>query len=274
MVRMLAELLRWKPKPAAPAGARWSAWARALAARHARADAQTRAAAMALVTRGGAAPRWSWATLALRPRLELARSRGVPAREAAPARARAGRARFAPAGALAPTRAPARLAPPPPWSAAPFVLAGPPPSARAHERTAGLTLERSRLIVQRLVEGRARREDPRAVPTPRRRDVQAAVPAAAVAPPWAAAASSRSGTPRLAPGAGPPAMVLAAPAAAPDSAPDAALATLAAREHPQAARAAAAPAVQAPIDISALTDQVVRQLDRRIVAHRERMGRI
>jgi hypothetical protein len=30
----------------------------------------------------------------------------------------------------------------------------------------------------------------------------------------------------------------------------------------------------APIDIGSLTDQVVRQLDRRIVAQRERMGRI
>ena len=72
-------------------------------------------------------------------------------------------------------------------------------------------------------------------------------------------------------------MVLAAPAAAPgarDRAPDAALAALAAREHPQAARAAAAPAVEAPLDIGALADQVVRQLDRRMVAHRERMGRI
>ena len=274
MVRMLAELLRWKPKPAAPAG---RAGARGRGRSPPATRVQTRRPGRRRWrSRRAAAPRRGGPGRRLRCalRLELARSRGVPAREAAPARARAGRARFAPAGALAPTRAPARLAPPPPWSAAPFVLAGPPPSARTHERTAGLTLERSRLIVQRLVEGRARREDPRAVPTPRRRDVQAAVPAAAVAPPWAAAASSRSGTPRLAPGAGPPAMVLAAPAAAPDSAPDAALATLAAREHPQAARAAAAPAVQAPIDISALTDQVVRQLDRRIVAHRERMGRI
>jgi hypothetical protein len=98
-----------------------------------------------------------------------------------------------------------------------------------------------------------------------------AVPAVpAVAPVPATAAASRSGIPA---GARPPAMVLAAPGPR-DRAPDAALAALAAREHPQAARAAAVPAVEAPLDIGALADQVVRQLDRRIVAHRERMGRI
>jgi hypothetical protein len=255
MERMLAELLRWRPEAAAPAGARWSAWARALAARHARADARIRPAAMALVAPRGGVTRWSWTTLALRPRLELARARAAPGREAAP------------------TSAPARLAPPSPspWSAAPFVLAAPPPSARAHDRAAGLTLERSRLIVQRLVEACARREEPRGLPAPGRPALPA-VPA--TAPARATVASIRSATPGRPPGARTPAMVLGAPAAAPgarDRAPDAALV---AREHPQAARRDAAPVVATPIDIGSLTDEVVRQLDRRIVAHRERMGRI
>ena len=280
MGRMLAELLRWRPEAAAPAGARWSAWARALTARHARADARDPAGGDG--ARDAARRRGAVVVDDARP----ASAAGARARpRAAPARARAGEARFAPAGATAPTHAPARLAPPAPspWSAAPFVLAAPPPSARAHERAAGLTRERSRLIVQRLVEARARREEPRGLPAPGRTAVAVAVPAAvpalpaavpATAPAPATAASSRSGIPAR---ARPPAMVLAAPAAAPgarDRAPDAALAALGAREHPQAARAAAAPAVQAPLDIGALADQVVRQLDRRMVAHRERMGRI
>jgi hypothetical protein len=225
---------------------------------------------MTLVAPRGAVTRGSWTTLALRPRLELARARAATGGEAAPTRAGADVARAAPAGAMDPIRAPARLAPPRPWSARPVVRTVLSPSASTHERAAGLTLERSRLIVQRLVDARARREEPRGLPVR-----PATGPSAASAPPaLPPPTSSRSAPAGRLPGARPPAMVLPTqPAArdARDGPPDAAPA---AREHPQAARPAAAPVVASPVDIASLTDEVVRQLDRRIVAHRERMGRI
>ncbi len=39
-------------------------------------------------------------------------------------------------------------------------------------------------------------------------------------------------------------------------------------------RSASAGSPRAAVDLERLTDQVVRQIDRRIVAHRERLGRI
>jgi hypothetical protein len=269
MGRMLAELLRCRPKAAAPpAGARWSAWARALAGRHLRADARARPPAMALVAPRGPATRWSWTGLVLHPRLELVRGLAAPGHHAARTDARPGGARSAPAGAVAPAPARARLATASPRAGAPVVLAAP-PSARTRERVAGMTLERCRLIVRHLVEGRARREEPRGLPAPGRPAPRAAAPSGTAPAPWAQT-PRRGGTL-----ARPPAMVLATPSApgARDRPPEVA-ARLAAGEHPQAARPPRAPVSDAPIDIGSLTDQVVRQLDRRIVAQRERMGRI
>jgi hypothetical protein len=45
-------------------------------------------------------------------------------------------------------------------------------------------------------------------------------------------------------------------------------------DHAAPEHTSSVPPIAAPVDISQLTDEVVRQIDRRIVAHRERLGQI
>jgi hypothetical protein len=263
---MLRELLRWvRPGRAAAAGLRWREWARALSSAHGR------------VVGGSAAQ----GVLAL-----------VPATPGSAFPARPGARSFAPVIRLSPQinlslRTVAVLGAPV------AVLARPATRTAMSRRTEGSTragsqplapaggslallaaveppVERERQVVTRIVE-RFRRVElpPRWVGT-------AGDSQGAATPSGAAPSRLRSGLEL--PG------VVERSAPWPGAAPDLTLPRRPSAESGQAAAPApldrserAFPDPEPPlprVDVERLTDEVVRQIDRRIVAHRERQGRI
>jgi hypothetical protein len=277
MSRLLHELLRWQRTAGA---VRWRSWARALADRHAHLVGQFRRPWMALVPAGLPGVRHEhrhWAVtrnlhLAVRPVLAA-----LPGTGGAPAAA-------SPPAALvrrAVTSVPRRVESPAPPLQRVVVHAA---ALQADADDPASPYPRQALLVQsclrtleRVVEERRRVEHwtrPAAADGAR-----PAVGATDGARPAARAAGGRP--PGLPPAPAPlapprppvlaterrPAGTTASPGATPASA---------APSGPGPGWGGAAPreAAQPRIDIAQLTDQVVRQIDREIVAHRERLGRI
>jgi hypothetical protein len=285
MNRLLHELLRWERTSAAatPAG-RWRAWARALADRYTHGVGQVPRPGMVLVPASAPGERhhhlhWSVRRdlhLAVRPVL-VALSRAVatpPAREAAAPPTAWGRRTV--------TSAPQRVeTPAPPLQrvvvSAAALQADADDPAPPYPRQA-LLVDTCLRTLERLVEQRRRVEHW----AHRAHGDGAPPPAAGVAgsptggPPVAAAAPAPLALPSA------PVLVTAGgraggrgPAAGTPPSPGPAPAGAASSEpRPGWGGPPAREAAPARIDIGQLTDQVVRQIDREINAHRERMGRI
>ena len=279
MARLLHELLRRRRSvPTVAVDGRWRAWARALAARHARRATRRAGPAMAFLAPGATRTRWTRTVLTLQPQVRQAFERAAPGSGRAPAHGAPGAAappavdRGAPIPRLlvAAPRAPILVAPARAAAAVqqrgvaasrPPMLVAPARAAAEYPRV-GAALAASRLTIARIVERRRRVEEPRGLPLPER--VRGTAPAARVAavPPPATPADRADG---WVPGRPPPVVAARRVRGATEAPPS-----------PATAPAAAAPGrpPAAALDLEALTEQVVRQIDRRIVAHRERMGRI
>jgi hypothetical protein len=284
MNRLLHELLRWeRTAAAATPAARWRNWARALADRHAHGIGQVPRPGMVLVP--ASAPgdhhqhlHWSVRRdlhLAVRPVLvALSRAMAGPAARAAAAPPTA-------SGRRAAASAPRRVDPPAPPLQRVVVGAA---ALQADADDPGSPYPRQALLVdtclrtlERVVEQRRRVEQW----TRRAVGEGAQPPAAGAAGPPAGGPDAAAAA--LAPLAPPPAPVVVAgrgragnPASAdgtpgPGPAPAAAAPSGPGPDWGGPPARAAAPA---RIDIGQLTDQVVRQIDKEIIAHRERMGRI
>jgi hypothetical protein len=239
---------------------RWRSWARGLLKGHAQVPAAGRSPQMTLLSRRRGTRVMAGARR-LDQRLNLAlrlffstRAGGRAGREAAPARSRPGTARVSGGRGRrgrelivhAERPAPAAMAPTP----VVLRLRAPAGPAERERPRAGVAARTTELTTRRLVEQRRRTEQ-------LARDVIATGPS----------------TPGVDPETGWPLPV--GPAAAsvrtqPRDRPELVPAASPAGTRPGAADIPAASA----LDIGRLADRVVAQIDRRIVAHRERMGRI
>jgi len=248
---------------------RWSAWARALAGGHARTLRPRRDRAMTLITPRlrGTARANTHISLAVHPHIHLAARRAEDSRAtSSPPRpgpsVKLSGVRSVSPGIGAPSRA-AALRPPGRGSAVPAPAAPAATAARGGKpRRVEVVATASVLTVRKIARAHQRVEErlsPPFKPVVRGPDGEPFVP------PTASASRRQPSVPEthLRPHGRP--MSLATPPRVPSDQPSPARATE--RTHP-------IPARPAEFDLQALTDQVVRQIDRRIVAHRERLGRM
>ena len=272
------------PRRRRAAGGRWSAWARALAGRHARILGLRRDAAMTLIAarpRAGARAN-THISLAVHPQIHLAARLATAPKAAAPVKddrdlrtanviwygtvrpgtsIRLSASRTAsPAIDTRPRGAAPRL--PARAPAAPALTAPSATAAESKPRRMEVVAAASVRTVRQIARSHRRVEDRLSW---QRRSVARGPDGEPLVLPAALARRVQPSLPptRLHPQR--PPMILAAPPRPAADQPSPAPAT---------ERTRPVPARPAEVDLQSLTDQVVRQIDRRIVAHRERMGRI
>jgi hypothetical protein len=261
---LLLELLRrGRAVRTTPIELPWSRWASSVAARHKRVARAGGASGILLTLPQWHAPRSPGARseVKLDARIGLALRSFVTFGSPTPARL------LAASPGIAPASAAVRVPTPAPRSQLALLrLAGPPDRASA----AGVVRELCRETIRRIVEERSRVELPLrlgaatpADPTRAGIDAESAALATPLRPTHQDAWVDRPPEPALRP-----------PQVLPPS-HDVRRAVAEALEGRGAAEPPAPqPPAAAPVELDQLTDEVVRQIDRRIVAHRERMGRI